>query len=378
MRKWGNNLITVAGTLTLSLLLSLFLSSDISLFAFMSKLNVGNDFHISDFYSRVANETQYADGDIAIIDVAECDRRQIAQAITSVEACSPAVIGADISFAERSDSITDRMLVSAINNCRNIVLATFADYDKETGRYVRTEFFSDSISGKGNYGNVRIETTSGLPTGVVRNFRLSYPLSDSDSLPSFAALIVRKSFPERCHANDGVGYIFFPGKDYQSYKPSEIGENKEALKGKIVLLGNYSGSDDLHRTPVSEQTYGIGIHAATISTILDGDHVKEIHSAGNWILAIVISSAILLIKLGIQSKKYGALTVRLCQILFIALTVLAGCYIFKTFHVVIDINKIVLMLMLSILSMDIWTGLYGFYSDISNHHKSGKNKIIQI
>ena len=106
---------------------------------------------------------------------------------------------------------------------------------------------------------------------------------------------------------------------------------------------------------------------------MDGKPVKEIPSIWSWLIAIIVCTAILLLKLALQSKKYGAFAVRICQILLIALSVLAGCYIFKELRIVIDINKIVLMLLLGLLSMDIWTGIYGFYSDISNRKRNNKN-----
>ena len=80
MKKWKDNLITLAGTLGVTLLLSLFLTSDISLFAFMSALNVGNDFKISDFYNRFADDmTPRTDKNIAIVDIGNCNRMQIAK-----------------------------------------------------------------------------------------------------------------------------------------------------------------------------------------------------------------------------------------------------------------------------------------------------------
>ena len=82
MNKCKSNIVTLSGTLCLTFLLSLFLTSDISLFAFMSAMNVGNDFKISDFYSRVANTFQQnVNEDIVIIDIADCSREQIAETI---------------------------------------------------------------------------------------------------------------------------------------------------------------------------------------------------------------------------------------------------------------------------------------------------------
>ena len=373
MQKWKNNLITFSGTLVLTFLLSLFLTSDISLFAFMSKLNVANDFHISDFYSRVVNEENpKLDENIAIIDIAGCSRSEIADIIAEIETYNPAAIGIDILFKEKSDSVSDNKLVNAINSCENIVLATFAG-NATSGEYARSEYFSDSISDKNNYGNVALETTSKLPTGVVRNFRFHYPAGNSGSLPSFAAQLVKKAFPDKYAENAELNYIYYPGQDYYVYTPTDMtdfgAEMKDRIKGRIVLLGNYSGNDDLHRTPISEATYGLRIHAAIISTILSNHYVTEIPSYGSWLIAILICTMIILLKLALQTKKYGAFAVRICQILLIALSVLIGCYIFKDLRIVIDINKIVLMLLLGILSMDIWTGIYGFYSDMRERKK---------
>jgi len=373
MNKCKSNIVTLSGTLCLTFLLSLFLTSDISLFAFMSAMNVGNDFKISDFYSRVANTFQQnVNEDIVIIDIADCSREQIAETIENIEACRPAAIGVDIIFREKSDSLTDNRLRNAVNGSGNIVLATSAD--NASGEYIRSSYFSDSIASKGNYGVTNLETTSGLPTGVVRGFRHSYPIKN-DTFPSFAALLVEKAFPERYAKHGEKETIYFPGQLYFHHTTEELAQyGKElGLEGKIILLGDYSGSDDLHRTPISEQLSGIEIHAAAISTIMDGKPVKEIPSIWSWLIAIIVCTAILLLKLALQSKKYGAFAVRICQILLIALSVLAGCYIFKELRIVIDINKILLMLLLGLLSMDIWTGIYGFYSDISNRKRNNKN-----
>lgn len=374
MKKWKDNLITLAGTLGVTLLLSLFLTSDISLFAFMSALNVGNDFKISDFYNRFADDmTPRTDKNIAIVDIGSCNRMQIAKIIEDVESCNPAVIGLDVLFLEKSDSITDKKLADAINSCKNIVIATSIEMDGTTGNFRRSNMFSDSITAIGNYGCINLEAR--YSTGVVREFRNAYA-TDNGDLPTFPTLIVKKANTEKYAAHTAREHesetIFYPMQAFSIYTPADVAAVGESLKGKIVIIGDLSDGNDLHRTPISEEYYGTKIHAATIATILNGNYVREIPATGSWIIAILTCTAILLLKLALQSKKYGAFVVRICQILLIGLSVFAGCHIFARLHIVIDINKIVLMLLLGILSMDIWTGAYGIVSDRLKRRKSIK------
>lgn len=338
-----------------------------------------NDFEMTDFYSIVADSrlVRTLDKDVVIINIDYCDRRQIAEALESLAACQPAVIGLDVMFAEPRDD--DSALLDAISGCENLVMP-LGVRDAGGGNFELsdTTFFFSRFSDT-PHGVTNLPTK--YPGGTVREFKKFFPLPDGTQLPAFSVAVVKEFSPDTYRRLAGreedSELINFPSHDYRVYLPDEIADNVENIHGKIALVGAMSEQPDLHSTPIHSQMAGIAIHARAVSTILNDDYLSKASYPVDWLLAFLLCLLVVYASLRMPAATKG-LTLRLLQIGLVYILLVAGYTLFVEHNLIIDISFALLMLMFGLFACDVWNGSLGIADLISEKlrmHRSKKKKV---
>ena len=129
LKQW----IRIAGTVAMAYVISHFLIYDISSISYFKPMEKTKELAITDFYQIVSNRKNVKplEQNIAIVSIDSCGRREIAQLLEAIDFCNPAAVGLDVFF--NYPSADDSLLISAIEECNNIVLPCSTVYDKQSG-----------------------------------------------------------------------------------------------------------------------------------------------------------------------------------------------------------------------------------------------------
>ncbi|MEZ3591606.1 MAG: CHASE2 domain-containing protein [Muribaculaceae bacterium] len=351
-------------TLTLALICSIWLSADISTFAFMSALNVSSDFKVGDFYNRVSDlaTVRRQSDKVVIVDIGSGGRREIAAALDEVASAAPAAVGVDFVFPYTSDPVSDSLLVAALGRCPGPVLAH--DIDMADGNGEMASFFVDSHP-EWRYASTRLVAEKAV--NLIRELADSFPGPGGMRLQSFATSLVALGAPEayRHYRESGGGarMIDYPRRSFLIVKPEEIAGMPHMLRDKIVILGDTTGFGDLHRTPVMDEMPGVFIHACAVATVVEGSYPRDVPDWMTWVLGVALCAFIMWIKIFLKADIAGFL-MRAAQLLLVIVIVWFGCWLFEHTGLILDIKKPVLMILLGLLVYDLWTGLPGLYGRV--------------
>ncbi|MBF0516909.1 MAG: CHASE2 domain-containing protein [Nitrospirae bacterium] len=316
--------------LVLLITLSAYVAADIGFLA-------ANEFPVADdfFYSRqfpskyekdskssniiivtIDNQTMYKSGRL------QYKRSVYASVLSKILEGHPKAIGVDIFFDGQRDIKDDLRFVNMLNTANgNIVLAI---YKNEPDNFL---LYSDNITSKGYFkGNESISI--GNVQGIVENRTyggvktlLLTPRSDKygniyDCLP---IVVLTKyfnadfqEFPRSDNDIATIGNISIPtltdkhsdrymyinyigGLEAFNTVPFEQVPhmNPEFFKDKIVLIGVTEAlMEDNHRTPISDNTPGIAIHANIIHTIINKRFISPVQPRYQWFCVFFASMAV--------------------------------------------------------------------------------------
>jgi class 3 adenylate cyclase len=289
-------------------------------------------------------------------------RRYLSELIDSLAAHGANVIGLDIAFLEAQtvlDPAGDTLLCDAMRRSGNVV-AVSAFETEESGTIKFTEphpLFRDALKGVG-YANLDI-SSSGV-FAVVRSVKPFIKTQDNVLVPSFSTVVyclsrgldIRQYLAsqtegesiERIPLDDGTMRINFAGPPpvwkrgpdgswtqekegrILAYRSSSITEgllfNPDALKGKVVLVGNLSEfAVDQFLTPyygaVSdyEPMRGVEVHANAFLTIAQGKYIRKLSE----VLAFVVLAVLALIAVFITSRFHALRDMLIILLLLIAI-----------------------------------------------------------
>lgn len=329
---------------------------------FMS-LQDKRDFSVTDFFNTVANQrsVKTLDPNIIIVNIDTADRFDIAQIIDLLTLCEPGAVGIDATFNQPSGH--DDALIEAISNCPGIVLAMTVTPDGETGdhrqkfRIDEKSFFQDQLP-QLTYAAVNLPTKH--EKSAVRQFPVYFEGARGTRVNSFAVAVAEKLDPvaieELYERGRALEVINFPSREFIELEPSEIADNAESIRGKIVLLGALRDEGDQHPTPTEMSMPGVRIHAHAISTIIERQYFTQLTDAQNWIIALGLCFLLVYLNIAINLGIKG-MVLRIIQVLMLYLIVRIGYYLFIEHRVITDFSLSFLMITFGLFACDTWIGL---------------------
>lgn len=333
------------------LIINLFVFAGIGLLSFVvfnvSLLNqftqAFKDFTLTDiYYTNGLDQNKIYDGPLVLINVENKDREKIAFLLQRLEEGKPKVIGMDIIFPDKKDSVGDETLKQTFARYNNIVLPYIAS-DGTMDETRSNKFFQTKTTGFVNlYGEDKEYST-------VRHY---YPVINS--VPAFTTAIMQMYDSSKASSLLKMGEHKTEIKYYgnlQNFTYKTVAEVMDPsfdpdtlLKGKIVLVGymgrtDTSGSqldEDRFFTPLNKRLsgrslpdmYGCVLNANIIRMALEKDYIYAFPSWLNWVLAFSLSWVILplFIKWWVHKAVWFHLYTMLLQLvvsmLFVFLTVL--------------------------------------------------------
>lgn len=363
-RTVPRNLLKTACIVALAYLLSVLFIKPLAFSeaTFMS-LQDKRDFSVTDFFNTVANQrsVKTLDPNIIIVNIDTADRFDIARIIDLLTLCEPGAVGVDATFNQPSGN--DDALIEAINNCPGIVLAMTVTPDDETDerrqrfRIDEKSFFQDQLP-QLTYAAVNLPTKH--EKSAVRQFPIYFEGTRGRRFNSFAVAVAEKLDPvaieELYERGHDLEVINFPSREFIELEPSEIADNAEAIRGKIVLLGALRDEGDRHPTPTEMSMPGVLIHAHAISTIIERQYFTQLTDAQNWLISLGLCFLLVYINITINIGIKG-MVVRIIQVLMLYLLARIGYYLFIEHRIITDFSLSFLMITFGLFACDTWIGL---------------------
>lgn len=291
----------LATLLVFAIIWIFFLTISISFKPFNYVAKTLKNIQLTDIYfSNLSNDK--AIEDIVLVNIENLDREGIAMLTEKINSTRPKVIGLDIFFENKVDTIGDPLLEKAFRNAGDkLVLA--GRYDMKAQSFNRGFRHYKDIT----YGHAGLVTNQDR-TKPVRAFYTDYKGKKED-IYSFASMVAKKADPEKFkklkqrnkkkelinYTGDRNTFLTLNYRDVLASTPEEL----KFLKDKIVLLGYLGGmnrksgdEDDKFFTPVNTNyigrslpdMYGLTIHANIVSMILKENYIKKLPL---WLLLII-------------------------------------------------------------------------------------------
>lgn len=252
---------------------------------------------------RVQRETR-----IALVHVENPSRKELAAMLERIAAYSPAVIGVDILFRGKKDSLGDRKLQRVLDSIPNVVLAANLGSYVDSLRGIPEMVLSDSI-----FSTTPTSAYTNFLAGgdkTVRMFTPQLSTLDGREHEAFGVALARHydeaAVNRLLRRNNPAERIDYLG-EYRSFLrkngPDILTASEEELsillRDRIVMVGFADSQEsdapleDRYFTPLNPvytgrsipDMYGMVIHANIISMILDGRYVYELPA---WIRTLLV------------------------------------------------------------------------------------------
>ncbi|MDE6795970.1 MAG: CHASE2 domain-containing protein [Muribaculaceae bacterium] len=343
----------------MALLFSHMVIYDLMSVSFFSPMEKAADFRFSDFYTIVANERaeKGLDSDVVLVGLDGCDRREMARVIDDIDYCAPAAVGLDIAFTPPPDP-DDDPLAEALANCDNLVMPVMAN---DEGRVVHLSHYDSIVDPSGGFAAVNIQGTSGA-LATVREFTKGFVADDGETVPALPVALVGLAKPEsvaalerRKHSVEAISYV---SREFETFRPDELLDNEDAIRGRIVLVGKLHDAGDLHVTPTDNFTPGLRIHAYTTATILSGDYTRRLTPYETYLLAGVLTMLLVWLNMWLDQTPLRAIWVRLVQLALLYLMIVVGTIVFIRFNVDLNFAYPMLAISLGVAMCDIYDGIF--------------------
>ncbi|OAV43635.1 CHASE2 domain-containing protein [Lewinella sp. 4G2] len=269
------------------------------------------DYEVTDILFSQLRDTarvKFVD-EIIMVHVPKPDRAQMADLIDKISDKGARVIGVDVLFPGRKDSLGDARLAQSLRGRDNIVLAAnLMQYDPATDS-ISGMITSDSLFALGSinaYTNFLASTNR-----TVRLFTPWLKTSGGVRQQAFATAIAGVYDPNLLHRmrrrggrSERINYV----GDFRSFIRKDIDEvlradSPDYFRGRIVLIG-YAHStavdaplEDRYYTPLNRfytgrsipDMYGMTIHANIIKMIIDGNWIRELPKLLVYLITVVFT-----------------------------------------------------------------------------------------
>lgn len=323
-----------------------------------------NDFSVTDLYAQVADRRPVSvlDPDVVLVDIGTASRSEIAEALHIIAMNSPAAVGVDVMFSENRGGQDDALLQALADLPGCILPVSLAEDSVRHGKG-KTFHVADSsyFMGSGLPLKYAAANLPGKYEGAtIREFSTGFTLSDGRHIDSFPVAVAAAASPEAVKElhdrNKPLEIIDFPSREYVTVGITELAGRGKELAGKIVLVGAKNDANDMHSTPIHSFMSGLSIHAAAVSTILDGRYYDTIEKFPDWLPACVLCFFILLLREFAGTALRG-MVVRILQLLIVYFAVRVGYSLYVDHHIIFDFSYTMLMMMFGLCAADIWAGL---------------------
>lgn len=334
---------------------------DLTTISYFAPMEKASDFRFGDFYTLVANKRadKKYEKDIVIVPVDDCNRRQIAEAISDIDFCAPAAVGLDIFFAPLSDT-EDELLVEAISDCDHLVLPVLAVGDSTGTHILHGSCYDEEVTPKGGFAAINIMGVEGERTNI-RDFRKNF-IAIEDSVAALAAALVAIARPEaykilneRDNDTEAIGYA---SRSFEVVSPYEILANKDLIKDRIVLVGKLKDRADQHITPINNYTPGLMIHAYTTATILDKVYIRQLSHSENILLGAILCFLVVWLNLHLMASVMGPLLIRSLQIGLLYFMILTGTLVYIYYRIDLNFSYSILTVSLGVAACEVYGAIF--------------------
>lgn len=303
----------------------------LALLLFLNPFEHEADFAFSDFYIRTAGRMHKPKlhSDIVIVRADSLGRQEIADVTALADLLGAKTVGLDV-FMNGETSLDDEVLAT-LSSCDHLVLpSSLTGADKAS-------IFS-SLPGAA-YGYVNLD--SRYEDGTIRSFTLF-----RNGVSSFASVLTGVNTP--CS-----GIIRYDGVEFDVLSPNEL--TREAVLGKIVLVGNLNDHSDCHLTPIGVLP-GVLIHAYTTRTLVDGCTPRGIPI---WLIVALslLTGAVILWLHTLIGGDLANLCSRIGQLVLLFVLYLVGTSLFVSHNLYADFSLPMLMVAAVLLMYDILHGV---------------------
>lgn len=349
-----------------------------------------DDFDIYDLFFSGKERKGSKDPNIVLIQAAKT-RSEILNQLKIINTGQPAVVGIDLSFSDKKDSIIDNKLISLIVNNKNMVPGYTLDLDKKTPSLIIEKLIpEDYLLKQGGYMNF----SHAHSTDVIRAFPPFYT-ENKIKYPAFSSRIAEIFSPDKfkkiSNRNRRKEFVNYSGNIdyYLNYSESQLKEldyKKELsfLKGKIVLLGFFTQNDsvkvidDIFYSPLNNviagrsfpDMYGVVIHANILSMILNGKNYINAPSVWfSYFIGFFVSFFLVYYILLCYRKYKHPAHIRFLALLFLAilLTALFFLKIFDLFAIKVNLFPILFTMAFCVELFEIYKYMAAFLNRKVNY-----------
>lgn len=252
------------------------------------------DFKMTDVYYHILQDTD--DGEVSdvvtIVDMSDLyTRRELAEALETIEEYQPRVVGVDVVFEGlKEDSIGDEMMAEVALTHRNMVFSyKLLDYENDSiGHSATVHSFFAQKEGVVTEGYTNM--TRNLYGGIKRQLSLGDKV-EGKLVPSFITQAVAMYEGHRVgDVSQTKLNINFVPRQYRVLSPDSIASHPEYIMDKLVLFGAMKDEYDMHYTPLGKMA-GAELLAYAIETVLKQSEVRAV----NWWVTAAVSFLIVLL-----------------------------------------------------------------------------------
>lgn len=329
----------------LAYVFSRFVAYDLGSLSYFAPAEKANDYETVDFYQTVANsrpQREYFEG-MVLVPVDSLSRAEIAEVISAIAFCEPAVTGLDMVFDYPQPGVDDEL--------RDAIAALPLAVVPDTAAYIYAD-----VAGL-RQGIVDLDAESRI--SIVRSYKTPGTMAGE-----LAAVVASGALP-------AAGLLEFGTYDFEVVLPEEILESEDLLRGAIVLVGTLKDENDMHPTPVSTDTPGMLIHATAIASMLTDRPVRTSPEWFNWLLAIALCAVFVYFNLLLKQREGGELMMRAIQLAMLVMIIAVGSLVYLRMRLNIDFTRPLLMVGTAALAVDICCGVAVL---LKNKHINRKKK----
>ncbi len=318
------------------------------------------DFRFTDIYTSQNFIEKKPTHKIIIVNIGNHDREDIAIAINKIAQNKAKVIGLDIIFKDKKDSIMDAVLQQALQNNKNIVSAYIIEENKiiSSDPYFRTDAL----------GFINLNQQDAVVrdfTGIKKSenqIDYAFPIKISEM-----AGLLNENTKEKLERVQSINYTANQNS-FLTFDLDEIiyADTIPAIENSIVLFGylgvptgNVNDIEDKHFTPLNPKyagksipdMFGILIHANIIKMLMEDNFMYKVPKAMVYCIAFLCCFMCIYFSL-IMHKKKSTLYDFILKFYGLALTIVLVYFSFVLFKWNVDI-QIETVIILSLLGLEI-------------------------
>lgn len=323
-----------ASAMTLIVVL-VFILFPLSFSRFNTAQTMREQYNLMDAYFTISNHVgkthpyHNTSREIVVVDIRDIyDRDTLADLLTTIVSAKPLAVGLDVMFEQRKSERADSVIaaVAALPEVVSPVILSSEDRNEDAS-FVKASmpFYMTDLKRNAGFVNVAASGASQTCRFFARTLRLG-----NTHVPNFDLAILRavspSAFEDEMDRGTDVEYINYNLSSFSIFSAASVPYNLDLLKGKVVLVGDRGDLADQHVTPVGARVPGVDIHAMTLATMLEDRHVDVMSEFGAWVLAFLVTLAIMPVIRLMRRNEWTSMFYPVLQTLLIVAAVFV-CYL---------------------------------------------------